>query len=353
LVHGNQPLSTAPAKYEYVIAPNITPDAMKTLAQTLATGSIYKVLKQTDTLHAIQYIPENTTAYVFFKPQAVVNVGLVKSISNQALLSIKEYDTDKVLVTINNPNLNPIEDAVSGFVSNPLTINLGLNGNYTVKSNPNGASVNQQGNVINLGFTVKDGFETAIILQKNMLTPIRLIDFNGNYLNNSVLLNWATAEEKNVKNFVLARSEDSLTFKKIADVSAKGNSQTKTAYNFTDKDFSTSYETLYYKLQSIDNDGSISFEKTIAVKLPFEKTKIDYYPNPIASILHISFNAKADAELTVQVYSLDGKSLLKQKKIIKKGFNIIPLNLEELNTGEYIIKINGLEINSTQKIIKI
>ena len=353
LVHGNQPLSTAPAKYEYVIAPNTTPDAMKTLAQTLATGSIYTVLKQTDTLHAIQYIPENTTAYVFFKPQAVVNVGLVKSISNQALLSIKEYDTDKVLVTINNPNLNPIADAVSGFVSNPLTINLGLNGIYTVLSNLNGASVNQQGNVINLGFTVKDGFETAIILQKNMLTPIRLIDFNGNYLNNSVLLNWATAEEKNVKNFVLARSEDSLTFKKIADVSAKGNSQTKTAYNFTDKDFSTSYETLYYKLQSIDNDGSISFEKTIAVKLPFEKTKIDYYPNPIASILHISFNAKADAELTVQVYSLDGKSLLKQKKIIKKGFNIIPLNLEELNTGEYIIKINGLEINSSQKIIKI
>lgn len=353
LVHGNQPLSTAPAKYEFVIAPGVTPAAMQTLAQTLSSGNIYTVLNQDSEFHAIKYIPENTIAYVFFKPKTSVNVGLIKSVSSQSLISIKEYDTDKVLITINNPDLNPLFNVDNNFTSGSQIISLGIYGNYTILSNPNNSIINQQLNLLTVGFTVKDGFATTILLQKNTVTPIKLLDFKGNYQGSTINLEWISTEERNVKNFIIYRSNDGLNFSEITNTKAVGNSTSKITYNYSDKCFDTSVETIYYKLQSLDTDGSISSEKIISIKLPFKNTQVLYYPNPVSSILNISFNAKADFDLRLQVFSIDGKLVSSERKIVKRGHNILYLNLLSLSSGEYIIKLIGNEIESSQKFIKL
>jgi chondroitin-sulfate-ABC endolyase/exolyase len=260
LVHGNQPLSIAPAKYEYVVAPGITPTDMQTLSQTLASGSIYTVLNQDGEFHAIKYIPENSTAYVFFKSKNAVTVGLVKSVSQPSIINIKEYDSDKVLVTINSPNLNPVTDAVSGFISNPTPINLAISGDYTVVSNPNNASVNQQSNLLTLGFTVKDGFSNAIILQKKVAT---------------------------------------------------------------------------------------------ALETPLSVDKVSYYPNPATSLLNVGLTAAKKENGTIKIYALNGTMVYNKEVLIKQGFNLFPIVLENLNTGEYIIKLTTGDTNSTQKFIKL
>ncbi len=353
LVHGNQPAIVTPAKYEYVVAPSITATTMQTLSQTLASGSIYTVLNQDSEFHAIKYIPDHTTAYVFFKPKTSLNVGLLRSSSKPAIISIKEYETDKVLVTINSPDLNRIANDVSGFISSPQIINLGLIGEYTIVSNPNNATVNQQGNLLTVGFTLKDGFAATVLLQKTITTPIKLLDFKGNYTPSGIELNWTSIEETNVKNFVLFRSNDGLSFEKLATLNAKGNSTTKTVYNYNDNSFAKTSETIYYKLQSVDTDGTISSEKLDSVKVPFATSQIMFYPNPAVNFLNISFNAKADGSLDLQVFSTDGKIVIEQKHLVKKGVNLLPLNVISLLTGEYIIRLSASGINSTYKFIKI
>ncbi|WP_017257330.1 polysaccharide lyase family 8 super-sandwich domain-containing protein [Pedobacter arcticus] len=353
LIHGNQPLASAPAKYEYVVAPGVTPTEMKDLATTLETGNVYTVLNQTADFHAIKYIPENTTAYVFFKYKMGVNVGLVTSVSEQALINVKEYDTDKVLVTINNPNLNAITNSVSDFVSSPQTINLGLTGNYTVITNPNSASVNQTANTLYVGFTVKDGFASSILLQKSNVTPIKLLDFIGTYQSTGIKLNWTSVEEKNVKKFVLYRSDDGLSFEEIATVNASGNSSIKTTYNHTDANFAKTNQTLYYKLQTVDADGTISDERTTTVKLPFINSQIQCYPNPVSSFINVSFRSEKEEKGTITVYALNGQLRFKKDINIKMGLNLFPVFLEELNTGEYIIKVTTEKIKHSQKFIKL
>nr|WP_294896710.1 polysaccharide lyase family 8 super-sandwich domain-containing protein [uncultured Pedobacter sp.] len=353
LVHGNQPLSTAPAKYEYVVSPATTPADMKTLAATLASGSVYTVLNQTSDYHAIKYTPDNTTAFVFFKPVAAVNQGLVNSVSNQCLLSVKELDGDQVLVTINNPNLNAVADPVSDFVSSISNINLVLNGTYSVVNNPNSASVNQQSNSLTLGFAVKDGFSASILLQKTTLTPIKLLKFDGSYQNSSILLNWASAEEKNVNHFVLYSSIDGINFKEIVQIMAKGNSDQLQSYNYNDKSFDATASTSYYKLQSVDNDGSISAELLTAVKLPTQNLGVSFYPNPVSSFINVSFQSEKATNGTIQIYALNGQLRYKKEVIIKQGFNLFPVFLEELNTGEYIIKLSSGSKIDTQKFIKL
>lgn len=351
LSHGNQPSA---AKYEYVVAPDVSPSQMKDLAETLATGTIYTVLNQTADFHAIKYIPENTTAYAFFKPVPAVNMGLVKSVSNQSLVSIKEYDTDKVLVTINNPNLNTVADAVSTYISSPITINLGLNGNYSVISNPNTATINQQDNVLDMGFTLKDGFAATIVLQKLASTPINLLNFEGSFVNSSVLLNWTSAEEKNVKKFVLYRSIDGLVYNEVNQIPAVGNSSTLQKYSYTDKDFKAFIGTIYYRLQSIDTNGVISAEKVTSVKLPNqEEGKITFYPNPSASFINVGIKADEKQNGEIQIYALDGRLKLTSKIELTQGANLIPVWVEKLNTGEYIIKVTTEKIKHSQKFIKL
>ncbi|HEX7366745.1 MAG TPA: T9SS type A sorting domain-containing protein, partial [Pelobium sp.] len=353
LVHGNQPPTSAPAKYEYVVAPGVTPTEMKNLASTLESGTVYKVLNQTADYHAIKYIPENTMAFVFFKPVLAVNQGLVKSISGQAILSVKEFDGDKVLVTINNPNLNPVFDAQGDFVSGVSNINLALNGAYTIINNPNASSTNQQGNLLTLGFSLKDGFAASILLQKNTLTPIKLLKFEGAYQNPSVLLNWASAKEKNVNHFVLYSSIDGLNFKEITKIMAKGNSTQLQSYSYNDKSFDANASTLYYKLQSVDTDGTISAEQITAVKVPTQSAKISFYPNPVSSFINLSFIAQKKCTGTVEVYSLNGQLQYKKLIDIQLGFNLFPVFLEDLNTGEYIIKLTSEHKIATQKFIKL
>lgn len=355
LVHGNQPTTAAPAKYEYVVAPNIAPADMQTLAQTLASGSVYTVLNQTSEFHAIKYIPDNSTSYVVFsKAPIVVNVGLVESVSGQAMFNVKEYGANMVLVTLNNPDLNMVIDANKDFIAtNPHFINLGLTGDYTIVSNPNSSSVNQQGNLLTVGFTVKDGLPSSILLQKNTVTPIKLVNFNGALQNAAVQLNWTSAEEKNVNKFVLYRSADGINFDQITQVTAKGNSSQLIKYNYTDKDFDTFASTVYYKLQSIDTDGSISSEKTIAIKLPEQQSKISFYPNPVSSYMTISLEAEEPHNGEIRVYSLSGKLEFNKKVDLKQGFNHFPIFLQNLNTGEYIIQLKTNKINATQKFIKL
>lgn len=260
LVHGNQPLSALPAKYEYVVAPAVTPAEMQTLAQTLSTGSIYTVLNQDADFHAIKYIPDNSTAYVFFKPKSIVTVGLLQSVSQPSIINIKEYDSDKVLVTMNSPNLNPVTDAVSGFISNPTSINLAISGDYTVLSNPNNASVNQQSNLLTLGFTVKDGFSNSIILQKKVAT---------------------------------------------------------------------------------------------ALETPLSVNKVSFYPNPATSLLNVGLTAAKKQNGTIKIYALNGTMVYSKKVLIEQGYNLFPVAVESLNTGEYIIKVTRGDTNSTQKFIKL
>lgn len=355
LVHGDQPTTVSPAKYEYVVAPGIAPAAMQTLAQTLSSGSVYTVLNQTSEFHAIKYIPDNSTSYVAFSQAPIaVNIGLVESVSGQAIFNVKEYGADMVLVTLNNPDLNYVLDAKQDFVgTNPHIINLGLTGDYTVVSNPNSSSVNQQGNLLTVGFTVQDGMPSSILLQKKTVTPIKLISFDGALQNAAVQLNWASAEEKNVNKFVLYRSADGVNFSQVTEVAAKGNSSELIRYNYTDKDFDTFASTVYYKLQSIDTDGSVSSEKIIAIKLPGQQSKISFYPNPVSSYMTISVDAEEQHNGEIKVYSLSGKLELGKKVDLKQGFNHFPIFLQNLNTGEYIIQLKTDNINATQKFIKL
>ncbi len=88
-----------------------------------------------------------------------------------------------------------------------------------------------------VGFTVKDGFAATVLLQKTITTPIKSFGFKRSCTPSGIQSNYTSTKEINVKKFVLFRSNDGLNFEKLAALNPKGNSVTKTTYNYTDNSF--------------------------------------------------------------------------------------------------------------------
>ncbi|MFH2096793.1 MAG: hypothetical protein ABIJ16_13880 [Bacteroidota bacterium] len=92
--------------------------------------------------------------------------------------------------------------------------------------------------------------------------PVELIGFTGECDQNSVILKWQTASEKNSDYFDIERSNNGEDFYNIGTVSAAGNSNELTSYSFVDTQ--TGNKT-YYRLKEVDSDGFYFYSNIIAV----------------------------------------------------------------------------------------
>ena len=78
------------------------------------------------------------------------------------------------------------------------------------------------------------------------------------------------------------------------------------------------------------------------------------YPNPFAETLFILLELDISEFVTIDVYDLKGALIHNiHSGVLNSGIQRINKNLEKLNTGIYILKINTASgISQTEKIIK-
>ncbi|MBL7818296.1 MAG: T9SS type A sorting domain-containing protein [Saprospiraceae bacterium] len=108
--------------------------------------------------------------------------------------------------------------------------------------------------------------------------PVTLRDFSGNILRgikNTARLVWQTESEHLNAGFDIEKSMDGQHFTKIGFT--KGLGSTGGDYSFTDDNF---VGKTYYRLKQIDEDGSFSYSKTIALSENGKGTTLEVYPNP-------------------------------------------------------------------------
>ncbi|TZF82587.1 T9SS type A sorting domain-containing protein [Pedobacter sp. BS3] len=163
LEHG---VSPGAATYQYVVVPGTTPAKMEALSAKLAGNQVYTVLRQTDSLHVVKYIPQNLTGYVCFLPKNDINIGYLKSVSNRALVSIRESG-DSLLIHIANPDLNTVANTSSTWVSTASTVAIELAGNWNVAENSSNAGISKQDNSLTATFSLIDGASAVIKLVKD------------------------------------------------------------------------------------------------------------------------------------------------------------------------------------------
>lgn len=181
----------------------------------------------------------------------------------------------------------------------------------------------------------------------SLVLPVKLAYFNAAVINsNNVKLHWQTAEESDLKQFVVEKSTDGIKFYN-AYVLPATNNITGSIYSITD--FNTNLinaDKFYYRLKVINNNATYSFSNTVRINLQSSLVKgVIVYPQPSQNgTVQVSIAAPGSAD--IELFDESGKKI--------KGwnnYNYNTLTIEGLQNGIYIIKVKQKESISTSKVL--
>jgi hypothetical protein len=168
--------------------------------------------------------------------------------------------------------------------------------------------------------------------------PVELTSFEATRQAGAVLLKWATASEKNNDRFDVQRSADGQQFSTISTL--RGNGTTNKGSSYTSKDTNPLSGVSYYRLQQVDQDGSVSYSPARVVNAVLAVA----YPSPTHNLLNLPASAVGSA---YRVYNSLGQILL-EGKVATDGI----VNVQSLVSGSYFLQIGTGKERSTQRFIR-
>jgi hypothetical protein len=173
--------------------------------------------------------------------------------------------------------------------------------------------------------------------------PIDLLSFSGKRLNETVVLDWSTANEINNDRFVIERYDNVSSWIAIGEVKGAGNSSTVTPYTFID--YEPFNDVSYYRLRQVDIDGTASYTKVVQVDANAHHISIS--PNPFDDNFTINTDVIGEAEIKIQ--DVLGRVVYQTSQISDNGlFNVQP----SLSPGTYVVTIQTNTFIEQRKIIK-
>lgn len=171
----------------------------------------------------------------------------------------------------------------------------------------------------------------------DIILPINLINFSGEYLNGKNQLHWAISTQINNDFFTMERSMDGLNFEQAGIIDGAGNTSSTINYTFTDdkplKDIT------YYRLKQIDFDGKFQYSNIITVNTNNYSKMVSIYPNPAKNTLNLSYTANAQQLVTINVYTTFGKHIYTISFVSEKGNIIKPIDISNIESGIYQLEI--------------
>ncbi|PKV62986.1 T9SS type A sorting domain-containing protein [Pontibacter ramchanderi] len=236
------------------------------------------------------------------------------------------------LALANNGNISVTNPAALGEGAFPLTIRV----------------TDQFGGSIDLSIVIRLLGNEPIIIP----LPVELVYFTATVRNNQAHLEWLTASELDNDRFEIERSLDARSFEKVGTVKGKGTTSLETKYQFTDR--TPVQGTVYYRLKQVDTDGQFAYSNVIAVNAKglARELATQAYPNPFQDVIKVTLTAPEAQTAVMTIYDMNGRRVMNKELQLDAGLNRMELNLEQLQSGMYILKVVGAGMESTTRIMK-
>lgn len=211
-------------------------------------------------------------------------------------------------------------------------------------------SADLAGNTSYLEFTTP-GFSAFYVNKGPLALPLQLISFTGKALENSNLIEWETANEKNVANHIVERSADGIQWTEIGRKTGHADSDQRLKYQLEDL---TPMVKSYYRLRSVDYDGQESVSKTILLTRRNDQFGItNLLPNPAFERVMVQFAVKEEGNVIVRITDINGRIVAEQSYEAIEGLNEAPVYLSQLQAGVYNVSItSGSEVSAPVRLIK-
>jgi len=223
-----------------------------------------------------------------------------------------------------------------------------INGVFTQLTNNNGGidqtgmftapSVNV-GDVIGFRISATDNvLGNATLTIQNFtapgnVLPLTLTGFTAKPQGDKVLVNWTTADERNLSGFAIERSADGSNYRQIAFIDAR-NRPGSQSYTIVDESPLTGMS--YYRLRTKEQDGTEKYSSVAAVKRG-SLINLQVVPNPVKGAVRITINAAKAGTETIEVVDAAGRTLQRRLFEVKAGQQIFILE-QPKTKGLYFVR---------------
>ncbi len=184
-----------------------------------------------------------------------------------------------------------------------------------------------------------------ITLSTPVIVPIELIDFSLAGNSGDVKLKWETATEKNGDKFEIEKSDNGISFIRIGEVKAAGESYYNKKYAFSDPEISNT--TVYYRLKIIDKDKSYAYSKLLAFENDVRLSPTVFF-NPIEKTIYVSQDySLANGFNTLAIYNGIGQQIM----IIQLDSTTNHYTFPDNTKGLYYCVLEGHSVRECHKIV--
>lgn len=156
--------------------------------------------------------------------------------------------------------------------------------------------------------------------------PVKWLSYEVKAVKSGNQLKWSTASELNSLHFEIEKSTDGISWKQVAVVKAKGNSNQRTDYDYVDQ-VKTASKT-YYRIKQVDVDGRFEYSKILYIEQAGSAAESFSY-DPLTQKISIS-NPSLMAHATL--YNLSGVPVC-------DDMYGETLNVGSLQKGIYVLKL--------------
>ncbi|MDA9554781.1 T9SS type A sorting domain-containing protein [Pelobium sp.] len=190
--------------------------------------------------------------------------------------------------------------------------------------------------------------DNVIVTSLPLILPITLTSFTPKAVDQTILLNWQTASEKDNAYFEVLRSADGKNYTTISPkITGAGTSNNINNYSFVDENPYAGVS--YYKLAQYDLDGTVSYSEVKSVTSKVAQAQLSVYAT--TADVKVSIFSPNQTKGVLQLFDISGRKLVEQNISANKGFNSINLPMS-LNSGVHFVRYNADGININQKFIK-
>lgn len=179
------------------------------------------------------------------------------------------------------------------------------------------------------------------------ILPVELISFDATENDQEVVLNWKAEKELNLEGYEVERSFDGETFEYIGFVEANNTYQAND-YNFTDQE--TEEGVAYYRLRSVDLDGTDEYSEVRSVKLNHASNNpiatVEIYPNPAADFVKVNTTNTNQKEQILSIYNAAGQ------QVSSTSFtDNTTVNVQNFKTGTYHVVVGSDNHRETHTLL--
>jgi predicted outer membrane repeat protein len=181
--------------------------------------------------------------------------------------------------------------------------------------------------------------------------PVTWVDFSAKKVNNSVVLDWTTAQEVKNHFFEVQYSTNGYAWNAVGTVAAQKNSDVVSHYQFTDYPADLAAANLFYRVKQVDTDGQFSFSPIRNLTNGVKNNQIRVYPNPAdhTNVLHVS---ATEGIARIQIYHLNG-SLMTTSTVHFTSDTEAEIPLGAFPVGIYLLECTDQQGGTSHQLFKV